>query len=147
LLFVLLTCTILDLDLIYLFVFAVPMMIIQIGYCKWPVMYKTAERMIWFPSGYWGWCYVGRLIFRHRKSQEYINGVPLEPNFTLPRYALPPSTRATAVIPLHCPNTTRNAMINWALLHMVERVQKERRKDGILLLKMAGGLDELPERL
>ncbi|KAJ7348379.1 hypothetical protein DFH08DRAFT_1000125 [Mycena albidolilacea] len=31
------------------------------------------------------------LIFHHRKSQEYVDGVPLEPNFALPCYALPPS--------------------------------------------------------
>ncbi|KAJ7689943.1 hypothetical protein B0H17DRAFT_1180050 [Mycena rosella] len=65
------------------------------------------------------------LIFRHRKSQEYIDGVPVQPNFILPRYGLLPSTRATAIIPIHCPNTTRNAMINWALHCMIERFETE----------------------
>ncbi|KAJ6485289.1 hypothetical protein DFH09DRAFT_1339806 [Mycena vulgaris] len=50
------------------------------------------------------------LIFRHRKSQEYINWVPLEPNFVLPRYALPPSIRAAVIIPVRSPNTAHNAM-------------------------------------
>ncbi|KAJ7479355.1 hypothetical protein B0H11DRAFT_2233788 [Mycena galericulata] len=65
------------------------------------------------------------LIFRHRKSQEYVDGVPVEPNFVLPRYALPPSSRANPVLPIHCPNTTYNAMVNWALHRMIERFQKE----------------------
>ncbi|KAJ6626145.1 hypothetical protein B0H10DRAFT_2211336 [Mycena sp. CBHHK59/15] len=65
------------------------------------------------------------LIFRHRKSQEYIDGVPLEPNFIIPRYALPPSMRLTGTIPSHCPNTTHNAMINWSLQCMIGRFEKE----------------------
>ncbi|KAJ7773882.1 hypothetical protein B0H16DRAFT_1763396 [Mycena metata] len=52
------------------------------------------------------------LIFRHRKSQDFIDGVPVEPDFTVPRYALPPSVRADIFPQLHSPNTTRNALIN-----------------------------------
>ncbi|KAJ6544427.1 hypothetical protein B0H19DRAFT_1380669 [Mycena capillaripes] len=65
------------------------------------------------------------LIFRHRKSQEFIDGVPVEPNFVLPRYALPPSARANPITSIHSPNTTYNVMINWALQRMIDRFEKE----------------------
>jgi hypothetical protein len=77
------------------------------------------------------------LIFGHRKSQEYIDGVPLEVNFNLPRYALPPSTRLTAMVPSNPVNTTRNAMINWALQCMISRFEAETRE---LLLPVHGFL-------
>ncbi|KAJ7307866.1 hypothetical protein DFH08DRAFT_944472 [Mycena albidolilacea] len=77
------------------------------------------------------------LIFGHRKSQEYIDGVPLEVNFDLPRYALPPSTRLTAMVPSNPVNTTRNAMINWALQRMISRFEAETRE---LLLPVHGFL-------
>ncbi|KAK6995701.1 hypothetical protein R3P38DRAFT_2800870 [Favolaschia claudopus] len=48
-----------------------------------------------------------KLIFEHRKSQDYIDGVPVEPNFEVPRYALPPSVRLEALIPSPAENTTR----------------------------------------
>ncbi|KAJ7736001.1 hypothetical protein B0H14DRAFT_3097558 [Mycena olivaceomarginata] len=60
------------------------------------------------------------LIFHHRKSQEYVDGVPLEPNFTLPH--LIPS------IPSNSPNTTHNAMINWALQSMITHFEQETRE-------------------
>lgn len=65
------------------------------------------------------------LIFRHRKSQEFIGGVPAKPDFTLPRYALPPSARANPILTIHSPNTTHNAMINWALHRMIDRFDIE----------------------
>ncbi|KAJ7195396.1 hypothetical protein C8J57DRAFT_1738619 [Mycena rebaudengoi] len=65
------------------------------------------------------------LIFRHRKSQEYVNGVARKPNFIIPRYALPPSIRRTSLIPTHLSNTTRNALIDWSLHRMIERFEKE----------------------
>ncbi|KAJ7314636.1 hypothetical protein DFH08DRAFT_926962 [Mycena albidolilacea] len=55
------------------------------------------------------------LTFHHRKTQEYVDGVPLEPNFSLPCYALPPSSRLIPSTPSNSPNTTHNALINWAL--------------------------------
>ncbi|KAK6995693.1 hypothetical protein R3P38DRAFT_3329936 [Favolaschia claudopus] len=48
-----------------------------------------------------------KLIFEHRKSQDYIDGVPVEPNFEVPRYALPPSVRLEALIPSPAENTTQ----------------------------------------
>ncbi|KAJ6481317.1 hypothetical protein C8R47DRAFT_1186616 [Mycena vitilis] len=65
------------------------------------------------------------LIFRHRKSQEFVDAVPLEPNFVLPRYALPPSTRASPSPLLASPDTTHNALVNWALHRMIDRFEKE----------------------
>ncbi|KAJ7648322.1 hypothetical protein DFH06DRAFT_997294 [Mycena polygramma] len=77
------------------------------------------------------------LIFGHRKSQEYTGGIPLEPNFDVPRYALPPSIRLTAIVPTNSANTTRNAMINWALQCMIGRFETETRQ---LLLPIHGFL-------
>ncbi|KAJ7304618.1 hypothetical protein DFH08DRAFT_1089178 [Mycena albidolilacea] len=68
------------------------------------------------------------LIFHHRKSQEYVNGVPLEPNFALPRYALPPSSRLIPYVPSNSPNTTHNAMINSALQSMITCFEQETRE-------------------
>jgi hypothetical protein len=42
------------------------------------------------------------LIFQHRKSQDFNDGVALEPNFILPRYALPPSIRASPISRINC---------------------------------------------
>ncbi|KAK7023848.1 hypothetical protein R3P38DRAFT_2954526 [Favolaschia claudopus] len=65
------------------------------------------------------------LIFRHKKSQEFVDGIAVEPNFTRPRYALPPSIRAKPLGSISSPNTTYNAMVNWSLQRMIERFEKE----------------------
>ncbi|KAF7371359.1 hypothetical protein MSAN_00772000 [Mycena sanguinolenta] len=65
------------------------------------------------------------LIFRHRKSQEFVNGIAIDPNFLLPQYSLPPSSRSHPHAPLTSPNTTYNALVNWALHRMIERFEKE----------------------
>ncbi|KAJ7183811.1 hypothetical protein C8R46DRAFT_1308852, partial [Mycena filopes] len=81
------------------------------------------------------------LIFNHRKSQVYLDGAAVKPNFVLPCYALPPSDRLMAIIPSHTPNTTRNAMINWALHSMILRVEEETRE----LLQPSHGFMQRPE--
>ncbi|KAK7013409.1 hypothetical protein R3P38DRAFT_3206690 [Favolaschia claudopus] len=84
-----------------------------------------------------------KLIFEHRKSQDYIGGVPVEPNFEVPRYALPPSTRLTTLLPSLPDNITRNAMINWALQCMITRFKIETRE---LLLPVHGFLHQSKDR-
>ncbi|KAK6972075.1 hypothetical protein R3P38DRAFT_2585508 [Favolaschia claudopus] len=82
------------------------------------------------------------LIFRHRKSQEFINGSAVDPNFALPRYSHPPSSRFDTVLgELSRENTTRNALINWSLHRMIERIEKETRE----LLKPQHGFMHRPK--
>ncbi|KAK6991563.1 hypothetical protein R3P38DRAFT_3227789 [Favolaschia claudopus] len=59
------------------------------------------------------------LIFHHKKLQDIVAGVRMEPNFTLPRYALNP------VGPIPSPNATSDALLNWSLHCVMERVEKE----------------------
>lgn len=66
------------------------------------------------------------LLFNHRFAQEYVDRVPIEPAFTLPRHALPPSQRLLPALSSPDPdNTTRNALMNWSLLRVLERVDVE----------------------
>ncbi|EIM91498.1 uncharacterized protein STEHIDRAFT_49670 [Stereum hirsutum FP-91666 SS1] len=66
------------------------------------------------------------LLFNHRFAQEYTDRVPIEPVFTLPRHALPPSQRLLPALSSPDPdNTTRNALMNWSLLRVLERVDVE----------------------
>ncbi|KAF7291507.1 hypothetical protein MKEN_01485200 [Mycena kentingensis (nom. inval.)] len=70
--------------------------------------------------------HIVELMFRHRKAQCYhSNGAPWTPNFDLPRHALPPSLRLRPELPLPIPNSTRNALINWALQQLLVRVDWE----------------------
>ncbi|KAF7372949.1 hypothetical protein MSAN_00502000 [Mycena sanguinolenta] len=68
---------------------------------------------------------IGDLIFRHRKSQEFVSGIAIEPHFLLPQYSLPPSIRTCPIAPISSPNTTYNALVNWSLHRMIERFEKE----------------------
>lgn len=66
------------------------------------------------------------LLYNHRFAQDYDDRVPVEPVFTLPRHALPPSQRLLPGLPSPNPdNTTRNALTNWSLLRVMERVDVE----------------------
>ncbi|KAK7025899.1 hypothetical protein R3P38DRAFT_3193539 [Favolaschia claudopus] len=81
------------------------------------------------------------LIFRHRKSQEFSKGSAVDPIFELPRYSLPPSARLDPDLHGASANTTRNALINWALHRMIERIEKETRE----LLKSQHGFMHRPK--
>lgn len=66
------------------------------------------------------------LLFNHRFAQEYVDHVPIEPAFTLPRYALPPSQRLRSSLPSLEPHmTTRNALLNWSLMRVLDRIDVE----------------------
>ncbi|KIM45745.1 hypothetical protein M413DRAFT_24877 [Hebeloma cylindrosporum] len=64
-------------------------------------------------------------IFRHPYSQVFEHRKPVKPQFNLPRYALPPTIRMKpSAIQLYS-NTTRNALLDWAMHRILERVDDE----------------------
>ncbi|KAH6913289.1 hypothetical protein BKA70DRAFT_1525370 [Coprinopsis sp. MPI-PUGE-AT-0042] len=67
------------------------------------------------------------LIYEHSASQAYTDRRPTTPNFLIPRYARPPSTRLDNTFGLSTlpSNTTRNALLNWALAKILGRVDDE----------------------
>ncbi|KAJ7278256.1 hypothetical protein C8J57DRAFT_1576646 [Mycena rebaudengoi] len=65
------------------------------------------------------------LIFHHVKSQRWTAGITEEPSFSLPRHALRPSLRLDSNLIPPGSNSTRNALIDWALNIILVRADTE----------------------
>ncbi|KAF8209931.1 hypothetical protein K438DRAFT_1753540 [Mycena galopus ATCC 62051] len=81
------------------------------------------------------------LIFHHTKSQRWTDKKVQEPSFSLPRHALRPTLRLRSTLIPPGSNSTRNALINWALNIVLERVDKE----ADLLIRPTHGFVRLPK--
>lgn len=72
-----------------------------------------------------------KLIYNHPKSQAFENHAPEMPSFSLPHYALPPSSRNLLTVRICSKqknNTTRNAILDWAVQRVIEHVDDEAEK-------------------
>ncbi|KAH7867816.1 uncharacterized protein C8R40DRAFT_1063573 [Lentinula edodes] len=72
-----------------------------------------------------------KLIYNHPKSQAFENHAPKMPSFSLPHYALPPSSRNLLTVRICSEqknNTTRNAILDWAVQRVIEHVDDEAEK-------------------
>ncbi|KAK0471235.1 hypothetical protein IW261DRAFT_1344746 [Armillaria novae-zelandiae] len=65
------------------------------------------------------------LLYQHTDAISYHDRKSDEPHFTLPWYALAPTLRLQHVLPPPLPNCTKNALINWALSVVLDRVDVE----------------------
>ncbi|PBK79077.1 hypothetical protein ARMGADRAFT_1037736 [Armillaria gallica] len=62
------------------------------------------------------------LLYKHSDAVSYHNQQVDEPHFTLPQYALAPTLHLQRVLPTPLPNSTKNALINWALSVVMDHV-------------------------
>ncbi|KAJ3765120.1 hypothetical protein FB446DRAFT_655696 [Lentinula raphanica] len=66
-----------------------------------------------------------KLIYEHPKSQIHHDRIPEQPNFAVPRYAMPPSSRPSTSLEPAKENSTRNSILDWAVQRVVEHVDRE----------------------